>query len=104
MKTKHYFMIAAPLALLGSIFAASAQQQDFDLPGRKAPDIPNVPVPEPGKPECVSCPDGYHCNSSKDGCEPDDPPPAPPAPEPEKKPEPEPEPDPVTIPPEGDPT
>lgn len=104
MKAKHYFMIAAPLALIGSVIAVSAPQQDFDLPGRKAPDVPNVPVPEPGKPECVSCPDGYHCNSAKDGCDPDDPPPSPSSPEPEKKPDPEREPDPVTIPPEGEPT
>lgn len=91
MRTKHYFMIAAPIALLGSIFAASAQQQDFDLPGRKAPDIPDVPVPEP-TPSCVSCPSGYHCNDSADGCEADDPPPTPPSPAPDPKPDPAPDP------------
>lgn len=96
MKTKHYFLIAAPLVLLGSVFAASAQQQDFDLPGRKAPDVPDVPVPEP-TPSCVSCPSGYHCNDSADGCEADDPPPSP-DPTPEPTPEPQPSPDTTDVP------
>lgn len=30
---------------------------------------PSLPTP---KPECVSCPSGYHCNQAKDGCDPDD--------------------------------
>lgn len=31
---------------------------------------PSSPTP---KPECVSCPSGYHCNDAKDGCDADEP-------------------------------
>lgn len=33
--------------------------------------------PTPSKPECVSCPSGYHCNQAKDGCDADEPKPKP---------------------------
>lgn len=35
------------------------------------PGTPLPPIPPPSKPECVSCPDGYHCNPAKNGCSPD---------------------------------
>lgn len=41
---------------------------------------PNPPLPSPptpSKPECVSCPSGYHCNQTKDGCDADEPKPKP---------------------------
>lgn len=41
-------------------------QQSASTPKSGTKDIPPVP-----KPTCVSCGPGYHCNSSKDGCEPD---------------------------------
>ncbi len=31
-------------------------------------------VPEASPPQCVSCPDGYHCVHNPEGCEADNPP------------------------------
>lgn len=53
-----------------------------EFPGKANKDWwnPNTPLPSPPtppKPECVSCPSGYHCNQAKDGCDPDEPKPTP---------------------------
>lgn len=87
MNRKLIAVAGAALVALGA--AGLLAQQDFDLPGRTKEDIPDVPVPPVPPPECVSCPDGYHCNDAKDGCEADAPPP-----KPEPAPAPKPEPDP----------
>lgn len=36
------------------------------------PNTPPPSVPTPPKPQCVSCPSGYHCNQAKDGCDADE--------------------------------
>ena len=41
------------------------------------PNTPPPSPPTPSKPECVSCPSGYHCNQAKDGCDADEPKPKP---------------------------
>ena len=67
MKAKYYLELALMFGLVGGI-----ANMDFGLSSAHAGDVPDVP-----RPECVDCGPGYHCNSSKTGCEPDSPPPKP---------------------------
>lgn len=97
MKRLQGMMVVSAFALFGGLAATDAATgQDFDLPTINAPQVPDVPVPEP-TPVCVSCPGDFHCNDEGTGCEANDPPPTP-APDPAPAPQPDPDPAPIQEP------